>query len=63
MTWHFFSRNTSTIPFDSTYQPKSKFNSAVIDSIIRQPIGAVYGPYVDQNGYVLKNAGNEIGFR
>lgn len=49
----FLSRNTSTIPFDSTYQPKSKFNSAVIDSIIRQPIGAVYGPYVDQNGYVL----------
>ena len=40
----FLSRNTSTIPFDSTYQPKSKFNNAVIDSIIRASASARRSP-------------------
>jgi peptidyl-prolyl cis-trans isomerase D len=49
----FIARNTSTIPFDTNYQPKSKIPSSAIDTIIKQPIGTVYGPYVDRGEYVL----------
>lgn len=49
----FIARNTSSIEFDSNYLPKSRINSVAIDTIIKQPVGTVYGPYVDGVNYVL----------
>ncbi|MBK7434236.1 MAG: peptidylprolyl isomerase [Chitinophagaceae bacterium] len=49
----FLARNTSSIEFDSNYQPKSKIVSVAIDSIVKFPIGSVYGPYVDRNSIVM----------
>ena len=49
----FLQRNTSAIPFDTSYQPKSKIRSSAIDTILKQPVGTVYGPYVDGGNYVL----------
>ncbi len=49
----FLARNASSIEFDTNYVPKSKINSIAIDSITRLPVGAVYGPYLDNKNYVL----------
>ncbi len=49
----FLARNTSSIDFDSNYVNKAKVGSAVMDSITKLPMGAVYGPYVDKGSYVL----------
>ena len=49
----FIARNTSIIDFDSNYLPKSKIRSSYIDTIAKQAVGKVYGPYVDAGGYVL----------
>jgi len=49
----FLARNTSSIEFDSNYQPKSKISSIAIDSILKAPAGTVYGPYVDKGSFVL----------
>lgn len=55
----FLARNTSTIDFDTNYQTKANFltkvkiNGAIIDTIIKQGVGSVYGPFVDKNNYVL----------
>lgn len=50
---NFLARNTSSIDFDSNYLPKSKIGSAAIDTIVKQGIGSVYGPYIDKNSYVI----------
>ncbi len=50
---NFVARNTSAIDFEDNFQPKSKFTTAAIDTITAQPIGTVYGPYVDKGNYVL----------
>ena len=50
---NFLARNASAIDFDTNYVPKSKIQSAYTDSIIRQPAGAVYGPYVENKSYVV----------
>ena len=49
----FVARNTSVIEFDSNYLPKSKVKSSYIDTIAKQSVGMVYGPYVDGGNYVL----------
>jgi len=50
---NFVARNTSTIDFEDTYKPKAKFNIPVIDTIVSQAQGTVYGPYVDKGSYVI----------
>ncbi len=50
---NFLARNASAIDFDTNYVPKSKIQSAYIDSITRLPAGAVYGPYVENKSYVV----------
>ncbi|CAN5840444.1 SurA N-terminal domain-containing protein [soil metagenome] len=50
---NFIARNTSTIDFLDKFQPKTKFNIPVIDTIVSQPTGTVYGPYVDKGSYVI----------
>ncbi|MGG9963975.1 peptidylprolyl isomerase [Ferruginibacter sp. SUN106] len=49
----FLARNASVIPFDTSYQAKAKIGSSATDTIIKQPIGTVYGPYIDGGNYVL----------
>lgn len=49
----FIARNTSAINYTDEFLPKSKIQSSAIDTIVRQPIGTVYGPYVDGNNIVL----------
>ena len=49
----FVARNTSTIDFNDKFQPKAKFGVSVIDTIVAQPVGTVYGPYVDKGSYVI----------
>ncbi len=48
----FLARN-SAIDFDTNYVPKSKIQSAYIDSITKMPAGSVYGPYVENKSYVV----------
>ena len=50
---NFVARNTSTIDFDDKFKPKSKFGIATIDTIISQPVGTVFGPYLDKGNYVV----------
>ncbi|MEP6713096.1 MAG: peptidylprolyl isomerase [Ferruginibacter sp.] len=49
----FVARNTSAIDFDDAYKPRTKITSAALDTILKQPQGTVYGPYVDNGNYVL----------
>jgi peptidyl-prolyl cis-trans isomerase D len=49
----FIGRNGSTIDYDSNYAVKTKYNSSAIDTITKQPVGSVYGPYVDGGNYVI----------
>jgi peptidyl-prolyl cis-trans isomerase D len=49
----FVAKNTSVIDFQDTYLPKSKIQSSQVDSIVKFPVGVVYGPYVDNESYVL----------
>lgn len=49
----FLARNASAIDFDTNYLPKSKIQSSFVDSIVKMPVGSVYGPYVDNKSYVI----------
>lgn len=49
----FLARNASVVPFQDEYLPKSRITSSQIDTITKFPYGTVYGPYVDQSGYVM----------
>ena len=49
----FTNRNTSAIEYNDNFLPKSKIQSSAIDTIVKQPIGTVYGPYVDGKYYSL----------
>ena len=50
---NFVSRNSSTIDFKDEFVPKSKISSMVSDTISKLAVGTVYGPYIDNGGYVL----------
>jgi peptidyl-prolyl cis-trans isomerase D len=49
----FTNRNTSAIEYNDNFLPKSKIQSSALDTIVKQPIGTVYGPYVDGKYYSL----------
>jgi peptidyl-prolyl cis-trans isomerase D len=49
----FVARNSSTIEYDNSFKPKSKFPGTLTDTIVKQPIGTVYGPYADQGNFIL----------
>jgi len=49
----FLARNASAIDFDTNYLPKSRIQSSFTDSIVKMPVGSVYGPYVDNKNYVI----------
>lgn len=49
----FVARNTSTIDFKDDYAPLSKIPSQAKDTIVKQAVGTVYGPYIEGNNYAL----------
>lgn len=49
---NFVERN-STMPLYAGYVSRSAIQQANKDSILAQPVGVVYGPYLDANQYVL----------
>jgi len=49
----FVARNASAIEYVDKFLPKSKITSGALDTITKQPIGSVYGPYADQGSFVL----------
>ena len=49
----FVARNTSAVEFTDEYLPLSKIQSQVKDTIIKQPIGVIGGPYLDGPNYTL----------
>lgn len=49
----FVARNASLVDYDDTYLPKSKIPTSAIDTIINNGAGNVYGPYHDQNAFIL----------
>ena len=49
----FVARNGSVMEYDSSYVPKDRITSSQKDTLIKQPVGTVYGPYVDGGSYVL----------
>jgi peptidyl-prolyl cis-trans isomerase D len=49
----FLAKNSSALPFYNSYFSKSRIQQINKDSLVRIPVGSVYGPYVDGNNYVL----------
>ena len=49
----FVARNTSAVDFVDEYLPLSKIQSQVKDTIVKQSVGVVSGPYLDGRNYVL----------
>jgi peptidyl-prolyl cis-trans isomerase D len=49
----FVARNMSVVDFQDEFLPLSRISSAVKDSIVKQPIGVVTGPYVDGANYSI----------
>jgi peptidyl-prolyl cis-trans isomerase D len=49
----FLSRNSSQRNYDDVWEPKSKITGAQKDTLLKLPIGTVYGPYVDGSSVVL----------
>lgn len=49
----FTARNASSIEFKDEFLPLSKITSSAKDTIVKQPIGTVYGPYVDGKDYAI----------
>lgn len=49
----FVARNTSAVDFVDEYLPLSKIKSQAKDTIVKQPVGVVSGPYLDGKNYIL----------
>jgi len=49
----FLLRTTSSIPYYEGYISRARIQVPFKDSILKTPVGDVYGPYLDQTNYVL----------
>ena len=49
----FVARNTSAVPFKDEFLPLSKIQSQAKDTIVKQGVGVVSGPYIDGANYTL----------
>lgn len=49
----FVARNSASMPYDSSFKPKSQLRTAYADSIVKAPVGSVYGPFVEGSNYML----------
>jgi peptidyl-prolyl cis-trans isomerase D len=50
---NFFTKTSSELPYYNSYISKKDIKQAYIDSIVKVPVGSVYGPYTDGNNMVL----------
>lgn len=49
----FVAKSMSVIEFEDAYKPAKNFRTGYIDQILATPAGTVYGPYAENNNYVL----------
>lgn len=49
----FFAKNSSESPYFDGYISRKEIKQKNIDSIIKVPVGGIYGPYLDGNSFVL----------
>ena len=49
----FLAKNSSALPFYDSYFSKSRIQQPNKDTLVRIPVGQVYGPYIDGNNFVL----------
>jgi peptidyl-prolyl cis-trans isomerase D len=49
----FLAKNSSALPFYDSYFSKGRIQQPNKDTLVRIPVGQVYGPYVDGNNFVL----------
>lgn len=49
----FVARNTSAVDFTDEFLPLSKIRSSAKDTIVKQGVGSVYGPFADGPNYAL----------
>jgi peptidyl-prolyl cis-trans isomerase D len=47
----FLARNSSSVNFQDDYLPLSRIQSTQKDTIVKQPVGSIYGPYVEGENY------------
>jgi peptidyl-prolyl cis-trans isomerase D len=50
---NFFTKTSSEIPYYNSFISKKEIKQAYIDSIVKVPVGGIYGPYADGNNLVL----------
>jgi peptidyl-prolyl cis-trans isomerase D len=49
----FVARNSINPEFIDVFLPKNKIQSTAIDTIVKQPLGTTFGPYIDGSNYTL----------
>jgi len=49
----FFAKTSNETPYYNSYISKKEIKQKYIDSIVKVPVGSIYGPYVDGNNFVL----------
>lgn len=49
----FLAKSGSELPYYNSYIGKKEIKQTVKDTLFNQPVGTVYGPYLDNNNYVL----------
>ena len=49
----FFAKNSNETPYYNSFISKKEIKQKYIDSIVKVPVGGIYGPYVDGNNFVL----------
>lgn len=49
----FFAKNSTSLPFYNSYFSKNRIQQPNKDTLVRIPVGNIYGPYLDGNNYVI----------
>ena len=49
----FFAKNTSEMQFYNGYIAGKEIKQQIKDTLVKLPVGGVFGPYLDANNYVL----------
>ncbi|MBI2284145.1 MAG: peptidylprolyl isomerase [Bacteroidetes bacterium] len=49
----FLNKNSTEVPYYNSYFSKARMQQLNKDTLVRIPVGTVYGPYVDGSNYVL----------
>lgn len=49
----FLAKNSSALPYYNSYFSKSRIQQPNKDTLVRIPVGQVYGPYIDGGNYVM----------